>query len=174
MTPTQLAPTRRRLWLILAVALAAVAVLIAALLLARPDGGRRESAAVAVTSSAVAKTLTVQGRLELGLGDFQWDSIGSVGQPGPWCAGRGGYDDIAIGAPVTITGPAGEVVALGKLDVSNPTGFSEAKTPTSCELRFSVAKVPPGKGFYGVEVSHRGAVKFDEAALAESVELKLG
>ncbi len=167
-------PTPRRMRPILVGCAVLGVALITALLLIRPDDQAPQPAAAAATPSATPTTLTVQGGLKLGLGDFIWDEIGTVGQPGPLCAGSGGYKDIAIGAPVSVTDAAGTVVALGEISDSIPKGFSEAETPTSCELRFSVGKVPAGKGFYGVEVSHRGAVKFDEASLAEPVVLTLG
>lgn len=172
--------TQRRTWIALA-SIAVLALGVAAALLLPRLGDTAEqtpaaaaAAASAVTPSAAPKTLSVEGAILLGLGDFEWDKIGQVGQPGPWCAGRGGYDDVTTGATVTVTDADGSVIGLGELDVSLPTGLSDNGTPTSCELRFNVVGVPAGKGFYGVEVSHRGAVKFDEADLAEPIELSLG
>ena len=167
--------TRRILIALAGVALLAVGA-VGALLLLRPSGDATPvaAAASAVTPSAAPKALAVEGVIELGLGDFVWDKIGQVGQPGPWCAGEGGYDDIAVGAPVKVTDADGSIVGRGELDVSLLAGFSEAGTPTSCELKFTVSGVPAGKGFYSVEVSHRGAVTFDEADLAEPVKLSLG
>lgn len=166
-------------WVIVG-ALVLVLAVVAAWILTRDDTGDDRSGAatdpVSATTAAAAAptTLSVSGTISLGLGDFEWTDGTGQGLTGPTCAGRGGYDDIAVGAPVTITDPGGTVVGIGKVDTSIPTGFSADKTPTSCDLKFAVSGLPAGKGFYGVEVSHRGAVKFKEADLAKSVELSLG
>ncbi len=167
---------RRRLWLSVAAAAVLVAGVAAALVLPRLGEDAAPTPAVAIasaTTSTAPTTMTVRGTLQLGLGHFSWESIGSIGQPGPSCSGDGGFNDIAVGTPVSITDAAGDVVALGKLDGSNPMDFSAANTPTACELGFSIAGVPAGKGFYGIEVSGRGAVKFAEGKLAEPVQLTL-
>jgi len=174
MTSDQQQPTRRA-WLPWAVAAAAAVTLAAALIVPRlTDNADAEPAAAATSAPARPKTFTAQGSITLGLGDFAWDEIGSIGQPGPICFGEGGFDDIATGASVTITDAAGEVVAVGELNSSYPGDFSEAQTPTSCKLRFSITGVPTGKGFYGVEVTHRGAVKYAEADMTKPLELTLG
>lgn len=84
------------------------------------------------------------------------------------CRGKGGYDDIAEGASVTITDAAGATVAIGRLGLGD-------RQNTGCVFGFSVTDVPTGRHFYGIEVSHRGVVKFSEAELkSQSVALTLG
>ncbi len=66
-----------------------------------------------------------------------------------------------------MSGPDGVTVALSALE----PGVLE--TGTRCRLPFTV-DVPAGKGFYGIEVSHRGVVRFREADLAGKVDLSIG
>jgi len=76
------------------------------------------------------------------------------------CAGSGGYSDIQAGAEVVISDDNGATLAITHL--TGGSGLS-----TSCE--FSIAtKVPAGKGFYGVTVSHRGTVKMSEAEVTNA------
>ncbi len=84
------------------------------------------------------------------------------------CTGRGGYEDLAAGAPVTISDGSGEKVALGEL------GPGEiVKGTYSCEFPFSVEEVPAGEAVYTVEVAGRGGVDFTEAD-ADAVDLSIG
>ncbi|WP_215789706.1 hypothetical protein [Paractinoplanes bogorensis] len=106
------------------------------------------------------KTLTVSGTMALHDDDLLSYDGG--------CAGNGGYDDISDGASVTVTDAGGEIVGLGSL-----TG-STMVSGTECDFSFTVTGVPAGKGFYGVEVSHRGSVKYAEADLASPVGVTLG
>ncbi|MFJ4356900.1 hypothetical protein ACIP25_11585 [Streptomyces massasporeus] len=69
------------------------------------------------------------------------------------CHGTGGYDDIGTGTSVTVYGAKGDVVATGKLEGGNETGFG------ACEFAVSVPDVPKGEKFYKVEVSHRGTLQ---------------
>lgn len=179
--PSRPAPGRRRIWIALA-GVGIIAVILAAIVLVPRLSGddtlEPAAAAPAVSASAPA-AITVRGSLKLTVGDFAWnDGFGTAGN-GPSCYGDGGFDDITVGAAVTVTDAAGAVVGLGQVNSSNPTDFDstaseEDQRPTTCTLAFTVTGVPPGKGFYGVEISHRGAVKFSEVALGEPVELSLG
>jgi hypothetical protein len=85
------------------------------------------------------------------------------------CFGTGGYTDLRGGASVVVTDAAGVTIAVtslraGEIDLSGE--------PDVCALRFE-AQVPAGKGFYGVEVTHRGRVQIPEAQLGK-VELAIG
>jgi len=115
--------------------------------------------------SAAPATFQVSGTLTLAEGQFiTTDDIGG-------CRGQGGFDDLALGAAVTITDASGAVVAVSQLSGMNAGDGMQG----TCELAFSVPNIPAGKGFYGVEVSHRGAVKYEEAKLkAGPVELTVG
>lgn len=109
---------------------------------------------------AVEATVTVTGKVVLTLGQFVWNDEPS------FCAGEGGYDDIVVGAPVAVTDSAGTVVALGKL--SNPVPQRDPdnrQRALACRMSFEVTGVPAGLGFYGVEVSHRGVIRKQEAEL---------
>lgn len=84
------------------------------------------------------------------------------------CAGKGGYADIRAGAQVVITDSAGATIAIGSLDAGSVDG-------RGCVLPFSVPNVPAGKGFYGIEVSHRGGLKYEEAEFStRNLDLTLG
>lgn len=84
------------------------------------------------------------------------------------CAGKGGYTDIRAGAQVVITDSAGATVAIGSLDAGSVDD-------RGCVLPFSVPNVPAGKGFYGIEVSHRGSLKYSEAEFStRNMDLTLG
>jgi hypothetical protein len=104
-----------------------------------------------------SQSIDVTGSLRLN-GEYMNTSTG--------CAGSGGYSDIAEGAPVIVTDPAGKTVAIGQLK-------SGAGSAGTCIFRFDVHPVPTGLGFYGVEVSHRGRVQFKESELT-GISLTLG
>lgn len=106
------------------------------------------------TKPKPATAFTVNGAFILSAGQFTTTDESS-------CAGSGGYDDIALGAPVTVTDASGTVVGVGQINEMSLAGDMTGV----CTLDFSVDGVPAGKGFYGVEVSHRGALKYSEAAL---------
>lgn len=84
------------------------------------------------------------------------------------CQGGGGYDDIRQGAQVVVSDSAGKTVALGQL------GAGSWKRGVGCIFLFTVADVPAGEKFYGLEVSHRGRVQYTAAQLAAPVELSIG
>lgn len=85
------------------------------------------------------------------------------------CFGTGGFSDIAAGAQVTVTDQAGATIALGKLTTGRARGEG------GCSFGFYILDVPLGKGFYGVEVSHRGVIRFAESEVTTSqVKVSLG
>ena len=118
------------------------------------------------TASAAPKTFTVEGAMNLELGQFTWESSTSA------CWGIRGYSDLAEGAQVVVTDPNGTTVGVGRLDIGS-TQFKKSRA-VGCRLIFEVKGVPAGLGFYGIEVSDRGRVQFPEAELADPVELTLG
>ncbi len=105
------------------------------------------------------KTTAMRGVLLVGL-----DGFGEDGDP---CDLPAGFSDITSGGSVTVTGPAGKVVGVGRLGQGvrrNSAGYRVG----SCELSVA-ADVPAGLKFYGVAVGHRNAVQFDEAHLGQVV-----
>jgi len=72
------------------------------------------------------------------------------------CQGGDGYDDIFEGAAVTVYDGAGTVIATGEL------GESTLEGEGTCRFDVAVGNVPTGRGFYKVEVSHRGTVQLSE------------
>ncbi|MDX3110160.1 hypothetical protein [Nonomuraea angiospora] len=84
------------------------------------------------------------------------------------CTTGGGYNDIRQGAQVVVTDAAGKTIALGQL------GAGSWKRDTGCIFLFTVADVPAGEKFYGIEVSHRGRVQYTAAQVSAPVELSIG
>lgn len=82
------------------------------------------------------------------------------------CSGTGGFDDIRDGADVEITDENGKTIAVTQLEHSAPIDGG-------CVL-FWEADVPKGKDFYGVEITHRGVIKYTEAQLRKGVVQSLG
>jgi hypothetical protein len=121
------------------------------------------------TPASSARPYTVSGSITLGRGQFEW---GVNGTSDTACYGRGGYDDLAAGAQVVITDPAGKTVAIGQLRTGTAT-VGDDQLATSCDLPFTVPNVPAGLGFYGVEVSHRGRVQYPEAQIRGLLSLTI-
>nr|WP_257019028.1 hypothetical protein [Streptomyces sp. TLI_235] len=102
------------------------------------------TAAASSSPSPSAEPFTLMGALTLNqvsLGD------------GP-CSGRGGYNDIGEGTPVTVYNASGEVVAKGRLGTGVRSG-------AACQFSVSVPDVPAGTKFFQVEVSHRGKITIE-------------
>lgn len=100
-------------------------------------------------------TLTVVGH-----GNGELDRLGDGS-----CMGSGGYSDIAAGTQVVITDDSGKTLTITHLEPGSGDQFS-------CEFQFR-ADVPSGRGYYGVEVSHRGVVKQREVDLG-GIAISLG
>lgn len=165
-TPT---PTRRRLGPVL------VAVILAAIVAAVSVGAyiwTHDRTPTDTTLGTAAPGVTVRGMLRIA-GEYHGRYV--IGQP--CLTTQAGYSDIAMGAQVTVTDPAGAVVGLGKLKdgivVEDPI-LSPGNGGGTCAFFFEVPSVTAGLGRYGVEVAHRGVVRFDEVDLLQLVELKLG
>ena len=73
--------------------------------------------------------------------------------------------ELREGANVVVTDASGNTVAVTSLQAGK---WENRDGITYCRLPFSV-RVPSGKGFYGVEVAHRGRVQFTEAQLGAAV-----
>ncbi len=165
-SPAPPAPRPRRTGLI-AAAVAGVLALMAGTgvsvwLLTRPDAA---APAAASSAAASATEVTVRGVVTLQQGQFSWNS-----EQDPTCQGWKGFSDIRVGAQVTVTDAAGKVLAVSSLDVGQAKGIAAGadgmKRATTCELAFRVAGVASGQGPYGVEVSHRGVLRYDEGRLS--------
>jgi hypothetical protein len=84
------------------------------------------------------------------------------------CGGSGGFADIVTSAPITVTDAAGATIALGRLDPG-------VVRTGGCIFEFRIEKVPGDKDFYGVEVTHRGVLKYTRAeAMSGQIRLTIG
>lgn len=84
--------------------------------------------------------------------------------------GLGGYADIGVGTQVTVTDGNGVVLGLGTLATGVREGFT-------CRFTWQPINGIPDRNFYGVEVAHRGVVKFSSADMQTNgyrVSLTLG
>lgn len=95
-------------------------------------------------------------------------SIAVNSDNGSTCVGKNGYDDLAGGGPVSITDAGTATVGLGQLE----TG--QYDSAHGCILQWTVTGVPTGKGFYGITVGHRAAIKVPEAEMHQTVALTIG
>jgi hypothetical protein len=116
--------------------------------------GGATAAIVAGTTGGGASMLTVNGTLELT--DIGGDGVVSTGGHG--CTGSGGYSDITAGAEVVISDDQGRTLTITHL--TGGTGLAGV-----CEFDFTTS-LPKGKHYYGIEVTHRGTVKFSEKEIA--------
>lgn len=120
-------------------------------------------ALAAITFAAVTyflpRSFDVTGTFVL-VGEDHFDS-------GAGCRGNGGYRDIGPGVSVVVTGKAGNTIAIGELGSGEVLGGT-------CTFPFTVADVPAGEDFYGIEVSHRGRLQYTEAKMREPLALTLG
>ncbi|MFE2110004.1 hypothetical protein ACFXAF_29650 [Kitasatospora sp. NPDC059463] len=104
--------------------------------------------AVATATPSKSEVFTLDGQMTLG---------SNARDTAAGCVGRGGYDDIARGASVTVFDEDGTVLATGSL------GTGRSKGTTGCVFPIEVIGVPVGPKFYQVEVSHRGKVTLSRA-----------
>lgn len=163
-SPTIAPPSRRRRQWPLIVAIVILAAGLAAALVWPRSGDATPAKPAASATPVAAATFSITGMLTLSAGDFMADDS-------QLCWGNGGYDDLSMGTSVTITDAAGTVVGVGQVNSAHNDGGMGG----TCDLSFKVDGVPTGKGFYGIEVSHRGSVKKSEADLkAGSAELTIG
>jgi len=142
---------RRRTGLVVGLTIGAVVILAAA-------------AVVVVFVVQSAGKMTVHGSMTI----RDVSSITVNSDDGSTCAGKDGYDDLVGGAPVNITDSGTATVGLGQLD----TGKYDSAH--GCVLTWTVSGVPTGKGFYGIAIGHRAAIKIPEAQLHQQVPLTIG
>lgn len=85
------------------------------------------------------------------------------------CLSDAGFDDVHEGAQITLRNPSDEIIALAELE-------SGTMTSTGCSFKFDVKAVPPGHGFYTVDVgnSFRGTYTVAEEDLGVFLTLSLG
>ncbi len=166
-----LAARPRRVGLIAALAGGALLLMaatgISVWLLTRPDS-KPPTARGSASSAPALNPVTVSGELVLQRGQFSWQSAAD-----PTCSGLNGFSDLAAGAQITVTDAAGKVLAVGSLQRGVAEGITTDGRATTCSLRFTVSGVPGGVGPYGVEVSHRGVVRFNEGELLSSIRLQV-
>lgn len=120
--------------------------------------------AAAVTSSPAPRLAFVSGAFRVPAGP-KWTK-------GAACSRGSKYDDVHVGAQVTITDASGKVVAVADLTAGQVV--DSATLPgmtTDCLLGFS-ASVPSGAGPYGFTLNRHGVVHFTESQL-NVVELSL-
>lgn len=146
-----------------------VALLVAGSVGFRVIAPRLKDVRAAIKPSPAPAPFSVSGSMALELGGFIWSSDADV------CSGKGGYDDIHGGAQVVITDAANTTIAIGALEPGIPTrdpgrpGYA-----TECRFPFSIADVPGGHEFYGVEISHRGKLQYTREQMASPLEFSLG
>ena len=100
--------------------------------------------------AVISSSITVSGIVML------TDYDGFTGHTsGSACYGDGGYDDLGLGTSVTVFDSTSSIIGGGSISNSNFNG-------TACVLSFEIAKIPSGRGFYQVEISHRGKISADE------------
>jgi hypothetical protein len=157
-------PPRRGRASLVAAAAAGVVLLMAATgagvwYFARPT---EASPATSPSTSSTALTAAI-GSVILQRGQFVWQSSDMS------CGGLGGFTDIHEGTQVTVTDAAGKVLAVGALEHGSPGGLTTEggmDRASTCTLPFTVAGLPAGVGPYGVEVAHRGVMRYDENRLS--------
>lgn len=127
------------------------------------------ASSVSTSASSASSGFTLAGKLTL-----KWSYGAFVRNENSRCGGSGGYSDITEGAAVTITDQGGTVIATGQLDAGHAE-VGDSNRPISCTFTFSVLHVPGDKTFYGVQVSHRGAIQFSaDRAKSGDVGVSLG
>lgn len=142
--------------------------LTAALLLVGCGGASSPSEATTASASpAEPTTITAYGSVTL-----RASSRGDIAYLAAGCRGTGGYSDLAQGAQVVVQDGSGTTLAIGQLDAG--IGESYVAPYGACQFGFTVPGAPAGKGFYRIEISHRGAVNYTEAQLDTSLALTIG
>lgn len=142
---------------------------------AAPQQPRRSKKPLLIAAAGLA-ALVVLALVAGGVYLFAWpkdfDARGTLQLQHPAtvkaeCVGQGGYSDIRVGVQVVVTDASGTTVGIGRVEKFANKGLF-------CAYEFLVPDVPAGLGFYGVEVSKRGRVQYDEERLRAGVTLTLG
>jgi hypothetical protein len=92
--------------------------------------------------------------VELTLSIIGYDHILGAGST---CSGRAGYDDLQLGAAVTVFDQDGRVIANGSITSAKPT-------TETCDLSATIENVPE-VDFYLFQVSHRDGPTFSLAEM---------
>jgi len=143
----------------------AVATTAIALILAGCGGGNTDG----ISKADEPVDFPVTGALSIELDLMGTIAVNPYGEYGLGCAVSTGYDDIGAGTQVAVTNGSGEVLALAELTSGS---LKQVGGRDVCWFYFS-ARVPEGSDFYGVEIAHRGVVRFDRADLDEELALGL-
>lgn len=118
----------------------------------------------APAAQPAASALEVTGMVTLKHEQFRWG-----GRADPTCMGWQGFDDVRGGAQVTVTDASGKVLVVGSLDTGTATGITTEANglPRAelCLIPFKVTGIPRGAGPYGVEIAHRGILRYAEGNL---------
>lgn len=152
---------RRKLWIILGVAVLVLTGGATALVLTLT--GQTFKATGTVTILDIGSGFPDDGGIVVGstLDNIYVDDSG-------YCGGTNGYSDLVTGAGVTVYNSSGDMVGIGELRSPYGTGLG-------CTFNFTVADVPSGEGPYAVEVSHRGRIGATEEDLTKgSTRLSIG
>jgi hypothetical protein len=119
------------------------------------------------TSTPTPAALNITGSLTVTLDDhWEVDEYNS-------CVMSPGYSDIEYGSQVTVTDDAGKVVGLGSV----VDAFMSSGTEYANKRRFTLVGTrveDPTSSIYGIEVAHRGVVRFPRSSLSTPIELTLG
>lgn len=125
---------------------------------------RPDATPSAAAGAASPSTLDVTGVITLQRGQFTWNSVDD-----PTCQGWKGFEDLRAGAQVTVTDAAGKTLAVGAISAGTAQGITTEADGMhragSCMLPFKAAGVARGAGPYGVEVAHRGVLRYNEGDL---------
>lgn len=137
--------------------LAALTTVMLMLLTACGSSGPATTPTAAPSSSTTV--FTMQGTVVLDRGNPNRANVSLVDADAKIvpCHGRGGYDDLRVGAQVTVYDASGKVVGVGAVDSVSSTADK------GCRLDWSVPNVPGGYGPYQYEVTHRGKLTITEA-----------
>jgi hypothetical protein len=157
------------------VAVLVVAAAAAAITVGLTRGNDKPTSRSLSTLTPTPAVFQVLGVIRLQLGGFTW---GEAGDSDLRCHGYQGFADIQPGAQVVVRDSHGATVAIGSLAQGTAENIEDSgsgfKRATTCALPFTVDGVPAGKGFYSVEVSHRGQMPYSEDAMHSPISLSLG
>lgn len=78
-----------------------------------------------------------------------------------------GYGDLYVGQQVVVSDSGDRIIATGKLTKCKFSPLESAQQARGILFSFSIPRVP-ARGFYQVEVGHRGQVTFSQRDLERS------
>jgi hypothetical protein len=143
------------------------ALSLVALALASCSSGQSDPNAFAATASlAKPQSLVIKGAVSV--------DAANPGRFKSQCHPASGFSDIHEGADVSVTNTNGKVIALGSLGSGHYYKVHGITKSTTCVFSFIVSDVPVSEHVYGIEVSHRGELKYHRSDLHRRVFLQLG